>query len=187
MKNYLKFTPLSNGYGVKAADADNTPGPEHIVIPFEHEGKAVVAIEEYGFNGCESLSSVIISNGVTHIGQGAFEACSNLQNVALPDSIKTIGAWAFQCCELRSVVIPPIQEIQKFTFTDCIYLTNITIPNTVKNIKKDAFSNTSLSDIYYRGTKEQWRTISKEDGWDRETNYYIIHCTDGDINKEEKP
>lgn len=50
------------------------------------------------FAGQEKLLSVVISKGVTSIGENAFFGCKRLIRVYIPDSVKTIGKNAFAYC-----------------------------------------------------------------------------------------
>lgn len=53
----------------------------------------------------DSITSVIIQDGVTSIGNSAFVAHKNLVSITIPKSIKTIGSDAFRACILSSVEI----------------------------------------------------------------------------------
>jgi hypothetical protein len=54
----------------------------------------------------ESITAVIIDNGVTSIGDYAFYECSSLTSVPIPNSVTTIGDYAFQdCTGLRDVYV----------------------------------------------------------------------------------
>ena len=54
-----------------------------------------------------SIEKVVISKGVTSIGNEAFKWCERLTNVTIPDSITSIGNSAFyDCSSLTSVTIP---------------------------------------------------------------------------------
>ena len=55
----------------------------------------------------ESISSVIITNGVTKIGNYAFYDCFHVTMVEFPESLREIGDRAFAACySLTSVTIP---------------------------------------------------------------------------------
>ena len=84
-----------------------------ITIPEEIDGKKVTRIDEYAFEFCESLKSVMIPDGVTTIERFAFSDCTSLERVILPDSVKAIEHYAFYGCRsLESVLIPnPLTEI----------------------------------------------------------------------------
>ncbi len=63
------------------------------------------AIPEEAFAGMENLSSVVIPDNVTEIGDGAFRGCGNLESLTLT-SVETIGAGAFDgCSNLTSITI----------------------------------------------------------------------------------
>ena len=72
----------------------------------------VTSIGYLAFYNCTGLTSVTIGNSVTIIGDGAFYGCSGLTSIEIPNSAKRIGGWAFaQCTGLTSVtckaVVPP--------------------------------------------------------------------------------
>ena len=98
----------------------------------------------------ESITSVIISNSVTTIGNYAFSGCTGLTSVTIPNSVTSIGDYAFNgCSKLTSVTIPnSVTSIRDYTFSNCYGLTSITIPNSVTSIGGYAFSYcTSLTSV----------------------------------------
>ena len=44
------------------------------------------------------MSSVVIPDSVTRIGNEAFCGCTSLSNIILPDSVTSIGESAFEGC-----------------------------------------------------------------------------------------
>ncbi|MBR6688176.1 MAG: leucine-rich repeat domain-containing protein, partial [Clostridia bacterium] len=48
--------------------------------------------------GCDSLTSVIIGDSVTSIGDGAFWNCYSLTSIVISDSVTSIGEKAFYGC-----------------------------------------------------------------------------------------
>ena len=110
------------------------------------------AMENFAFNSYapwydyrSSIKSVIISDGVTSIGNEAFSRCSSLSSVTIPNSVTSIGELAFsECSSLTSVTIPnSVTSIGKNAFWDCSSLTAVTIPNSVTSIGYGAFSECS--------------------------------------------
>ena len=89
-----------------------------IVIPSEHEGKAVTRIDNSAFEGCDDITSVVIPDSVTSIGSGAFDGCEELTEITIPDSVTQIGSSAFADCKsLTRVNITDLgawNEIPKF-------------------------------------------------------------------------
>ena len=92
--------------------------------------------------------------------------------------------------EILDVIIPssfngrPVIEIGDFIFANS-KLQNITIPSSVTIFDAYIFLNcTELKNITFEGTKDQWAHISIHGiGWNENTGDFIIHCTDGDLDK----
>ena len=104
--------------------------------------------------------------------------------------VKRIDYGAFRYSNIREVVIGGnVEIIDSYTFFDCRYLEKVTIPASVKIIGENAFVNSQLCDVYYKGTKQQWSAIDirgvKGQYSTNDTHpfnlYCTIHCTDGDI------
>lgn len=110
----------------------------------------VTSIGNYVFFNCSNLTSVTIPNSVTSIGNSAFEGCSSLTSVTIPNSVTSIGSSAFfRCSSLTSIVIPnSVTSIGVSTFSGCSSLSSITIPEGVTSIEGSAFRGcSSLSSI----------------------------------------
>ncbi len=77
-------------------------GCKNSIIPSDG---SVTSIGDYAFYGCDSLTSIIIPDGVISIGGVAFASCDSLTSIIIPDSVTSIGDWAFYYCDsLTSVV-----------------------------------------------------------------------------------
>ena len=59
----------------------------------------VTSIGECAFEGCESLTSITIPEGVTSIGKDAFSYCESLSSITIPEGVTSIGESAFNWCE----------------------------------------------------------------------------------------
>ena len=153
----------------------------------------VTSIGEGAFLGCTDLMSVIIPDSVKSIGSYAFSGCADLTSITIPSSVKSIGKDAFaDCRSLTSVIIPDsVKSIGDFAFAGCKNLTMITIPSSMTSIGREVFKGcTRLTSIIFEGTKAQWKAIEKGFGWkgyewNHYTGSYVVHCTDGDISKNE--
>ncbi len=93
----------------------------------------------------EFIKTVIVSEGVTNIGDFAFEACSNLQSVELPESLTEFGTATFMdCSSLQSINIPDgVTSLSYAIFSGCSSLRSIDIPEGVTEISNYAFGRCS--------------------------------------------
>ena len=106
---------------------------------------------------------LIISDGVTSVGNFAFYGCKGLTSVIIPDSVASIGSYAFYgCASLASVTIGNrVTSIGDWTFNGCAELTSVIIPDSVTSIGNYAFYGCSgLAEIYYKGNIASWCGIS---------------------------
>ena len=86
-----------------------------IVIPKEIEGYPVVCIMWYAFWGKSSLTSVVIPEGITSIGDSAFGYCENLTSIVIPESVKFIHTDAFLDSEnLTNIEVVPGSYAEKW-------------------------------------------------------------------------
>ncbi len=82
-----------------------------------------------------------VPKGVESVGQEAFSYNGYIQRVILPSSVAEIERWGFiECSSLETVVLT--DHLQKIGFR--------------------VFINTSINDVYYGGTQEEWDAISIE-------------------------
>ncbi|MGN0533545.1 MAG: fibronectin type III domain-containing protein [Eubacterium sp.] len=90
-----------------------------------------VAIADYAFLECFSLTDINLPNSIVNIGNGSFYHCISLKNITIPTSVKNIGTEAFDFCEnLISIDIPSsVNEIGSAAFVYCSSLTSVKISN----------------------------------------------------------
>ena len=155
-------------------------------------------IPDHLCNGCKNLKTINWPNKLTSIGEWSF-ASSGLETVTIPRTVQEIGEYAFYYCEdLQSITLSEgISEIKKGTFEYCGNLKSFIVPNTVKKIEQNAFSSCSsltridipesvtnilpnaflrcgnLRDVYFSGSKEDWKKIQIDGGNETLTNANI--------------
>ena len=103
------------------------------------------------------VKQVVISSGVTTIGNAAFRNCDSLTDTVLADSITSIGT----------------------------NITSITLPSTVKKIGTCAFNGCSgLAEVYYLDRESQWENVKANTATGNTPllNARIHFVQDGDIN-----
>lgn len=93
-----------------------------------------------------SMSSLVIPDGVTHIGYGAFYHCDNLETVSIPSSVTSIEGYAFQNTPYLNSFMQSSDGNPFLIVGDGILLayngsyTEVEIPQGVKTIAPGAFS-----------------------------------------------
>ncbi|MBQ5390725.1 MAG: leucine-rich repeat domain-containing protein, partial [Clostridia bacterium] len=123
-KNNMHYVSDENGYLFNKDMTElcmvTTTVPAHYEIP-----ASVTKIDAYAFYRRENLTSVVIPDGVSHIGKSAFQMC-NLTNVEIPASVVQIDAEAFNNCKQLSV-ITILGTATKFSDNVFRHCTNLTI------------------------------------------------------------
>lgn len=93
----------------------------------------------------EAITTVVVEEGVTVIGDNAFKNCIHLVQVQLPSTLKSIQKNAFfNCQSLSEIRLPPnVTYIGEHAFRYCISLKTITIPDSVETMEGSVFQNCS--------------------------------------------
>ena len=116
----------------------------------------VTSIGNLAFTWFSKLIHVDIADSVVSIGEGVFSECSSLTNITVPQSVTYIGVKAFDSCtNLSSITLSTnnITSIRPYTFSGCSKLSSIVIPDGVTSIQSGAFSNcTKLTSISIPGS-----------------------------------
>ncbi|MBR6594170.1 MAG: leucine-rich repeat domain-containing protein [Clostridia bacterium] len=103
----------------------------------------------------KKVKSVVISKGITSIGDYAFYKCQYIESVIIADTVTEIGDFAFQgCTKLKKVVVPEkVTAIGEGAFYGCAELGAITLPKGLCRIGYDAFYGTACykSDSVWSG------------------------------------
>lgn len=116
----------------------------------------VTSIGNLAFTRFSKLIHVDIADSVVSIGEGVFSDCSSLTDITVPQSVTYIGVNAFESCtNLSSITLSTnnITSIRPHTFSGCSELSSIVIPDGVTSIQSGAFFNcTKLTSITIPGS-----------------------------------
>ncbi len=160
----------TDGFGANYVDHDYDYYEGHKIyrITFDFD---IAYIPRDAFRNCQSLTGIIIPDGVTEIGREAFDGCSSLTSITIPESVTSIGENAFAGCSglpiinniryADSFAIEIVDKtlstytlkegtkhIKNLAFSDCKNLTSFTIPDGVTSIGDNAFRDcTSLTSV----------------------------------------
>lgn len=134
-------------------DYDNTKAPWYGVkdqITSIIIDNGITSIGDFTFTELINLASVDIPDSVVRIGSCSFEWCTSIKKISVPKTVKEIGEGAFCVCKsLENIDLPESLHEQTFddTFSNCPKLKQITIPKGVTELNT-AFNNCeSLTEI----------------------------------------
>ena len=114
------------------------------------KGQVTNEVPIAALNDVYGIEKVIISEGVSSIGDYAFLSCYRMAHIELPSTLKTIYDGAFlNCYALSKIKLPAdLEFIDESVFAGDSLLTDIQIPQKIKVISEDTFSScTALKSI----------------------------------------
>lgn len=161
----------------------NQEGLAHISLP-----STLTRVEEYAFawsgiqeliipdsvtylgghlaQECESLTRVVIGNGVTDLGNDAgwcaFFKCTNLSDVTLGNSVTTIGNQCFTLTAIKTINLPSsLKQINYAALAGCYSLASVTGGSNLETIYNLAFADTtSLTTFPLTASSAHYKFIS---------------------------
>lgn len=138
-------------------------------------GGGITELDGYIFSrGWGGLTQLIISEGVTTIGELAFNNCYGLEYVSLPSTLSSIGLYAFDLSTIYTSKLKTAGPIGggyniEFAWSDTIpdnifsgmELTDVTLPETVKKIGFMSFYGCSkLSNVNFPSSLKELGSFS---------------------------
>ena len=102
---------------------------------------AVTTIYANAFRGgANQLTSIDFSENkhITNTGDNAFMGCPNVTSITLSDYITHIGRYAFEGCKLTSIDLKNVQYIGMSNFYDC-NIETVFLPKSVNNIADQTY------------------------------------------------
>lgn len=138
-----------------------------------HIPQTIVLIEIDACSWSDMQSIVIDGNANLVLENDAFYNCTNLESVTINTAISSIGEEAFMACFNNKYV---------------------TLPVSIGKICLDAFTGNAITNdsgpnespgFNYKGTTQQWKTITREDGW-HDAKVTNIQCSNDKIDIDAK-
>lgn len=135
--------------------------------PFETltlTGTAVAAGQvNRGYMRGRNAPNIVLSEGITSIGEAAFMYCSRIQNLTLPESLVSIGEGAFgEADGLTDVTFPiSLTSLEDHAFHSCDSITKITFRGDAPAIGAAAFTDV-VADVYYPQDNATWTDAVKQ-------------------------
>ena len=88
------------------------------------------------------VTTVVVEEGITHLGKCLFEGDTSLTSAELPDSLETLGDRVFCSCNLTELPnLGKVTEIPSHAFVDNPLSETLTIPDGIETIGDNAFKS----------------------------------------------
>lgn len=101
--------------------------------------EGITQLGNYTFRECDKLVSVTIPDSVTDLGEYTFSKCTSLTAVDVPNGVTTLKRYLFyQCTNLARVSMPSVTQIQSYVFQECASLITINLPQGLTSIGSNA-------------------------------------------------
>ena len=162
---------------------------EHTVLTIEGDGE----MKKYGYYSNyvpwwdyrDSVTTLVLPEGITYISDYAFCYFSKLENVYIPTDNVKLGYESFYgCSSLKRVAIGTADgttsdniNIGAEAFEQCKNLTDVYISRALKKVEYDGFEQCyALKNFYYGGTEEDFEDNVEIDEGSDNGNYYLTNA-----------
>ena len=126
-----------------------------VIIP-----EGVETISSYAFANLTALQEVVFPSSLRYIDYGAFYGCTSLQKITFSgeNNITTVNQQAFQNCDLQGTLdLPQVYVISNYAFAGNVDLEKIVLPATLQTIGEYAFASCeSLTDVQLGADKVKY-------------------------------
>ena len=139
-------------------------------------------IGSFAFESECGITSLVIPNSAVDWGDNSF-SFDNLKYLTMPGELQNNEAFSWLTLDVltltgtrvkhmssapytvrnakRIVISEGITEVEQEAFADCYDTEQLSLPKSLKTIEAQAFwSCSSLKDVYYNGSKSDWKRIS---------------------------
>ena len=197
--NGLKDIAVTDDDNITYGAFNGMSSLEGITLPKDDKLRA---IDDYSFEGCTSLESIVIPYNVNKLGDNAFAGCYILKSITFAKhptnntyAIKELGDNVFaNDIALTNIVIPDtVTKMGKGVFFGCKNLQSLTIPfigstvgDTTENIlNDDLFGYMFMGDQnpkYYKSTNNYVQFLLSTDSYEKNRYYVATDYSYSEIN-----
>ena len=126
----------------------------------------ITRVGNWAFAEMPYLTEVTLPADLTAIGEDAFANSTALTEIMLPTAVTELGDYSFYGSGLTSVVIPNgISRLGEGIFMGCEKLETVTIPTSLAEVGYGCFAGCeALETVIYEGSEPQWDEISIAEG-----------------------
>ena len=118
-----------------------------VIIP-----EGVTTINQYAFANLTALEEVVLPSTLTRIGVGAFYNCTALKKINL-ENVKFINEKAFANCPLEELNFASTVSIGTYAFQNC-KLASVVLPACAQSLSEGAFAdNELLTSVQFKAKK----------------------------------
>ena len=133
------------------------PMPDYVLY-YTYDGRSLSWSFQSGWAYmpyADQITSVVIGEGITSVGQGCFLYMDDLQTVLLPDTVRVISPMAFYgCTHLAEINVPAaLEEVGELAFEKCSSIPTFILPAKERDllpaVSRNAYANRSKTVCSY--------------------------------------
>ena len=110
------------------------------------------------FDGCTSLSKVMLNDRHSYVNSYCFANCTSLESIQLPANCYMLASHMFDgCTNLKSVTFKDgsiLKQLEDHVFANCPKLTSITLPqsiNSLSTIDSEFLAGSNMQKVIFSG------------------------------------
>ncbi len=148
-----------------------------IVIPCGYQGKFVRKIDYDAFRGCETITSVVLSDSLTEVGSGAFAECSNLTSIEISRNVNIMNYFISGCESLQRIVshskssfsyntfgVMTENSVREIEFADGVEYVDLSVMSSCPNLESVKITSEDVKHVSSLGSGSAY--YKDESNWE---------------------
>lgn len=135
---------------------------KEVEIPSMVDGEKVVDIGNGAFSYNNKIEKITLPSTIGEVFKNAFSYCSNLKEIIFEsENLSRLMTNSFEGCTSLEVVKLPTNctYLAPKAFANCGNIDKIYMPFSMVHIAENSFDNTTIGELIYNGTEEQFKKI----------------------------